>query len=262
MTDQDRDHNAATCPFDAAQMELWVAGRLAQSHGRRIDAWLDSHPQQAEYWRSLQRDHAALADLKPELPPRTLSDYALPAHDGARLRWRHRRDLLAAFALGATCALAMMMILPGLAPTPARTPGFVQGAQEAHALYSVEVRHPVEVGHDEQQHLLQWLSKRLSRPLQAPDLGSLGFQLLGGRLLPADSGPAAQLMYQDDSGERITLYIAATVDALPTSFRYSEHAGISSFYWIDGHWGYSLSGRLERDRLSQLSLKVYQALEL
>lgn len=80
---------------------------------------------------------------------------------------------------------------PGLAQE-----SFVQQALGAHAVYVSEVRHPVEVEASEAQHLVAWLSKRLGATIQAPTLSTLGFQLLGGRLLPDDGKPAAQFMYQ------------------------------------------------------------------
>ena len=54
----------------------------------------------------------------------------------------------------------------------------------AHATYSPEVRHPVEVGADDEQHLVGWLSKRLGIKLRAPKLDEAGMSLVGGRLLP------------------------------------------------------------------------------
>jgi anti-sigma factor RsiW len=54
------------------------------------------------------------------------------------------------------------------APTPiAALPAYVQDAAIAHAVFTPEQRHPVEVGAGEQAHLLQWLSRRLGTPLQA-----------------------------------------------------------------------------------------------
>ena len=76
----------------------------------------------------------------------------------------------------------------------------------AHRTFSVETRHPVEVGANEEAHLVQWLSKRLGHRLIVPDLGALGFRLIGGRLLPADSGPAAWFMYEDGKGTRLSCY--------------------------------------------------------
>lgn len=71
-----------------------------------------------------------------------------------------------------------------------------------------DAAHPVEVKATEQDHLVQWLSNRLGQSIKAPDLTGFGFRLMGGRVLPAAaSGVAAQLMYDDDHGTRLTLYL-------------------------------------------------------
>ena len=86
---------------------------------------------------------------------------------------------------------------------------FAQQASVAHAVYQPEVRHPVEVTAAQQDHLVQWLSKRLNRPLKVPALGAQGYELVGGRLLPGELGARAQFMYQNGTGQRITLYLGA-----------------------------------------------------
>ena len=55
-------------------------------------------------------------------------------------------------------------------------------------------------------HLLPWLSRRVGTTLRAPDLGAFDLKLLGGRLLPGRSGPAALFMYESANGERFTIY--------------------------------------------------------
>lgn len=104
-------------------------------------------------------------------------------------------------------------------------------ALAAHAIFVPEVRHPVGVDAGQQQHLVAWLSKRLSVTIRAPMLESLGFQLLGGRLLPADGQPAAQFMYQDGGGQRLTLYARRRLGGnRETAFRFAEQDGIGAFY--------------------------------
>ncbi|MER2531758.1 MAG: hypothetical protein ABTR54_09170 [Candidatus Competibacter sp.] len=101
----------------------------------------------------------------------------------------------------------------------------------AHAIFVPEVCHPVGVDAGQQQHLVAWLSKRLSVTIRAPMLESLGFQLLGGRLLPADGQPAAQFMYQDGGGQRLTLYARRRLGGnRETAFRFAEQDGIGAFY--------------------------------
>ena len=61
---------------------------------------------------------------------------------------------------------------------------FTVDALDAHRLYVVEVRHPVEVPGSERAHLQQWLTKRCGWDVRAPELGATGLKLVGGRLLP------------------------------------------------------------------------------
>jgi anti-sigma factor RsiW len=143
---------------------------------------------------------------------------------------------------------------------------FVHAASVAHAVYAPEKRHPVEVVAAEEQHLVQWLSRRLDKPLKVPDLSAQGYALVGGRLLPGSEGARAQLMFERTDGERVTLYIgsldapSAPAPADETAFRYSADGPVPSFYWIDRGFGYALAGKLPRDALLRLAGAVYRQL--
>jgi anti-sigma factor RsiW len=143
---------------------------------------------------------------------------------------------------------------------------FVRQAVLAHAVYAPEIRHPVEVSAQEQKHLVQWLSKRLDKPLKVPDLTAQGFDLVGGRLLPGEAGARAQFMFQNATGQRVTLYLgamdsaAAGVSGKETGFRFESQAAIPSFYWVDQGFGYALAGQLPRAALMQLAQEVYRQL--
>ncbi len=131
----------------------------------------------------------------------------------------------------------------------------------AHAVYSAEVRHPVEVGVEQRNHLVGWLSKRLGGEVRTPDLRAEGYALVGGRLLPGDTGPAAQFMYETDGGERLTLYVkTGETGNRQTAFRVHSVEGVTVIYWIDGPFGYALSGALGRDELETLAHRVYEQL--
>lgn len=143
---------------------------------------------------------------------------------------------------------------------------FVRQAGFAHAVYQPEKRHPVEVAASEQEHLVQWLSKRLGKPLKIPQLGAEGFDLVGGRLLPGESGARAQFMFQNQQGQRVTLYLGAmektdnkplAADTPSTQFRFEPDGPVPSFYWVDGGFGYALSGQVDKTTLMALSTRVY-----
>ena len=131
----------------------------------------------------------------------------------------------------------------------------------AYAVYAPEVRHPVEVGADQQDHLVKWLSKRLGHDLKVPVLTQQDFELVGGRLLPGGKGPVAQFMYQDAKGQRITLYVSLRdVEPRDTAFRFSQEDKVAVFYWIDGKLGYALSGEMDRASLLAVATVVYRQL--
>jgi anti-sigma factor RsiW len=123
------------------------------------------------------------------------------------------------------------------------------------------------VAASEQQHLVQWLSKRLDRPLKVPDLSSQGYALVGGRLLPGETGARAQFMFEDTAGERVTLYIgtldanaAGAAAARETAFRFASEGPVPSFYWVDQGFGYALAGKLPRELLLKLATLAYRDL--
>jgi len=156
----------------------------------------------------------------------------------------------------------------GMATT---TASFPAQAVLAHATYTPEVKHPVEVSAEQQAHLVQWLSKRLDRPLQVPNLSAQGYELMGGRLLPGDSGARAQFMFQRADGLRVTLYVGAVAPAgaarttttspdPDTAFAFSQHGTVASFYWVEQGFGYALSAPVPQAELQRLAQAVYKRL--
>jgi len=171
----------------------------------------------------------------------------------------------AVLAVGIAIGLAMPYTwrgapAPGLAVAPLSA-ALPARAARAHLVYAVEVRHPVEVDASQQDHLVAWLSKRLGTKLKVPVLAEEGFELLGGRLLPGPDGPVAQFMYQEKAGRRLSLYVSARAKSEgQTAFRFAQEGAVSVFYWIDGNWGYALSGEIDRPALSRISTSVYRQL--
>ena len=132
----------------------------------------------------------------------------------------------------------------------------------AHTVYVPEVRHPVEVGADEEAHMNAWLSKRLDRVVAAPDLRSAGYALVGGRLLPDGHRAAAQFMFEDNSGGRITLFIRQSGDRPDTSFLYTNNDDLGILYWVDNGLAFALTASMDKPSMMNVAQKVYQQAEV
>jgi anti-sigma factor RsiW len=149
-------------------------------------------------------------------------------------------------------------------PMVAQTQGvsLPRQAAIAHVVYSPDVRRPVEIGAEHEEQLVTWLSKRLGTPVRPPRLGPLGYELIGGRLLPGNSGPVAQFMYHDVSGQRLTLYVSnENVGNRDTAFRFAQEGPVNVFYWIDGKFGYALSAGIQKSELARIATAVYDQLD-
>ncbi|MBL8129585.1 MAG: anti-sigma factor, partial [Chloroflexia bacterium] len=205
-------------PLDA-ELHAWADGHLDPLRRREIDAWLATEPETLERLTAWKRQkellHGAFDPILEEPLPGRLADGASrPRRNPA---WR-----IAAAVGWLTIGIVAGYVLRGTKPAElSAVPPLARNAAIAHVVYVPEVRHPVEVGADQEAHLVQWLSKRLGTPLKTPRFTEQGFDLVGGRLLPGERGPVAQFMYQDANGRRLTLYVKVDADNRDTAFRYA-----------------------------------------
>lgn len=259
-----------TAPDAIARDDLhaYVDGWLDPEARARIEASLAQHPEDAAAVQAYRRQNRDLREtfapvLDAPLPPALRAAVAA----GTATRPRAAPSLRSGWALAASVLLLLVggaggWLLHGWQAVPGRADGnFAEQALGAHRVFVSEVRHPVEVGAEQEAHLVGWLSKRLGTELRAPILSGAGFELVGGRLLAEGAQPAAQLMYEDDGGRRLTLYLRAIEGAEQTAFRFVEAHGVAAFYWIDEDYAYALVAPLERDRLLAIAHRVYEDLE-
>ncbi len=207
-------------PIVEDELQAYVDGRLPEARRAAVDAYLAQQPEVRERVTLEMRQRASLrgqleGKFAEPVPPRLW----IANIQGARRATMMRRSRAVAagvliFAVGAgTGWLAADHETVASVSAPPATAGVAQNATAAYRTFVVEVAHPVEVASAQEGHLLQWLSRRLGKPLVAPDLTPFGYKLMGGRLLPGNGSAAAQLMYDDPAGKRLTLYVRAAEGA-------------------------------------------------
>jgi anti-sigma factor RsiW len=246
-------------------LQARVDGRLAPERAAMVETYLTEHPEERERLSHYSEQRGALRAAfgrQSEWPtPKRLRIANL-----LTVRQHRRRQRLARIAaavallfLGGVSGWTAREVLPSFTSSASATLATTvfDGAIAAYRTFSVETRHPVEVGANEETHLVQWLSKRLGRHLIAPDLSSLGFQLMGGRLLPADGGPAAMFMYENGKGTRLSCYFLS-VDSGQTEFKYREEKGIGAFYWVEEGLAYAVTANTDRASLLKVAEIIYQ----
>ena len=253
--------NGPNLPVNEDQLHAFVDGELPADRREAVTTWLAEHPEQAALVATWQAQAEAIrarygAVAEEPVPARFNIDALMREGRGSRRPWWTfaAAAVIAAFMVGGG---AGWMARGATAAAPSSSGSITTDALEAHQLYVVEVRHPVEVPGNERDHMTQWLSKRLGYAQRIPDLQALGLKLVGGRLLPGPTGAAALYMYEGPSGERFTLYCAKTTTP-ESALRFRQGARYAAFTWVDDKAAFVVSGPAERARLEQVSKAIYE----
>jgi len=251
--------NDPKIPVTEDELHAYVDNELPAERRGDVEAWLETHPEDAERvrsWRAMADElQARYGGIVNEPVPKRLE---LERLERQPRRWIY--GTVAASFLAFVAGGGAGWIAHGAAASPSMFQSFTGDALEAHRLYVVEVRHPVEVPGSEATHLQAWLTKRCGWDVRAPDLGATGLKLVGGRLLPGPTGPASFLMYESPSGERFTVYTAKAGTA-ETQMRYTAKDNEAALFWAEHGVGYVVSGGADRDRLTQVARLVYDQTE-
>ena len=248
-------------PITEADLHAYVDGQLSEARRVQVQGWLKQHPdrlREIEEYQLVDRQlHELLDPIIKEPVPESL-------------RIQSRMRIFRRVAVAAS--LLIVGVLTGwqantlmLADNQSQQlhNHLIQPAAFAHVVYTAEKKHPVEVGAEQEQHLINWLSKRLHTRIVAPNLLPHGYQLVGGRLLPSTNRMAAQFMYENKAGLRVTLYVRRINDIKADAmFQFSRDNKLNTFYWLEGSLGYALSGELDKEQLMTLATSSHAQLSL
>lgn len=237
-------------------LHAFVDGQLDGADMALVETYLADNPERAAEVADWAAQNDALRTLFPA-PDMPIELPAMPAANSPRAPMRAIAASLAILGIG----IALGWTGRGITPQDSQieVAGLVQQAINAHAVFTADPNRPVEIRANEQELLIRWLSSRVGEQMAAPDLSQNGFDLVGGRLLSATEGPAAQFMYENGVGTRITLFAVRSDNSQLAEFTFKQDGKTNSFYWQDDRLRYAIIGDLPRDELSRLAIRVYEA---
>ena len=248
-------------PIGDDDLQAWTDCRLPQDRHAAVKAYLAAHPDVADRLDAYVAQQTRLTEaLRPKLeeplPARLRVDSLLARR---RSRMAGHRAMAASLLLVAGLGAATGWIGRGWTENGGELGVATANAIAAYETFSAEVRHPVEVRADEGSHLVKWISNRLQRPISPPDLSPLGWRLMGGRVLPTAHSPAAQFMYDDDHGTRLTVYVQPMgIDG--EEFRYFQRGNIRTVVWAERRLALVVTGKVPRDDMMAVATRIRNAL--
>ena len=249
-------------PITDADINAYVDGQLSPSRVPALEQALARDPLLATRVGELRQQHAMLHDALDPWLSEALPERLLTAASGSAAA--ARRTSRWTGALVASAATLVIGIAVGwfgrdaLLQREGTPTTFTRQAALTHALYASDVNRPVEIWAAEEKRLVNWLSKRLGFAVRAPDLNTLGFALVGGRLVAGNEKPTALFVYENADKQRMTLQVRKQAHAGgEAAFRYAVEDGVGVYYWIEDSCSYALSGNLDRAQLLAIGRVVY-----
>jgi len=240
------------------ELHAYADNQLSRGRAEEVAAAIAREPALAARVAEIRRQNAQLRDAFDPWLAEPLPRKLLAAASGVcrRSQWQ---PIALAVAASLLFGIGLGWIGRGEVLQRAGTPvTFEREAALTHALYAADPNRPVEIWAAEEKRMVSWLSKRLAFPLHAPDLNSVGFALVGGRLVAGNEKPGALFMYENADKQRISLFVRKDAEnARETGFRYAYENGVGVFYWIDDACGYAITGRIDRGQLLAIARIVY-----
>lgn len=141
------------------------------------------------------------------------------------------------------------------------TTNLAKRALLAHANYSAEPRHSVEVAASDKDHLQTWLSKRVGSDFIIPDLQKDGYTLLGGRLLAESNEPAGQLMYESAGKQRVSILFTANADGAASDLQLEQKDKFITCYWKNAKLAMAVTGDMSPEQMKVLGPSIYAQVE-
>jgi anti-sigma factor RsiW len=232
-------------PVQEDDLHAYVDDRLDPARRAEVDRHLRTNPalqRRVDGWRQQAEALRSALDFKLHEPvPSSL-------HLGRLLEQRIARRQWGLFN-GPWRTAAAMLLMVGLGAAGGWTVRGMQRMGEvtrlgmeaaaAHTVFAADPAHPIEIGWENRSELLAWIDRKLHRTVKVPDLSAQGYRLIGGRPLSTMIGPAAMLVYDDNHGGRITVFLQPMrSDVAPMQ---PVRAGAANGYaWIDAHMGYGV----------------------
>lgn len=259
--------SGAMPPVGDDDLHAYVDNQLDMERRGIVERHLATHPGDAERVTDYQAQRAAIRSAFLDSHDTALPPHLTLAHILAGRSWNQmiRRWLVAAcvafaFFAGGLGGWILHSKQPGNLGQQAMTV-LEQEALASHAVYSVDRRHPVEVPGSDDAHLRQWLSNRLQRVVVVPNLSSLGYHLIGGRLLATEHGnPAALLMYEDSDHQRMSVLLRPMGPALRVPGTTIGQDGVNGRAWINNGLGIAVVAALPEQNIAAIATQISSAL--
>lgn len=239
--------------IEDADLHAFLDGELSPARERAVLEYVAADPEAKERLRAYAEQKLLLRAARYDTVASPLRTEALVDRLAAALR-----NSMVQRRVGLAAAL-VLSVAAGWTVRPAAeralgltVPEFVREAAVAHDAFADQKVLPLEVAGPQGERLEAWAAAALRERVDIPELESLGWTLVGGRLVASEDGPIAQLYYQDKRGRRVSVSLATAEEQAPAMLEVAEVEGLEVGYWREGEVAYAVVGEPGQVQLAEI----------
>lgn len=249
---------SASRPITEDDIQGYVDGALDSARREDVSDYLANHPDTALKVQRMIEQRQALRDrfapiVDEPIPPELSLRHLLDQQKKPR---RHAWRSIAAAALFVAGGLSGWVMRDLSVPEGTGITALTQEAFYTYTTFGTDMGRPVEMRASESADLVRWVSRRLQRPVEVPDLAGSGYRFIGGRVVATANGPAGMFMYEDASGGRIAMVLRPMKVEVSAPMMERSIDAVGTVSWVDAGIGYSLVGNEPSTRLHPIANEV------
>ncbi|MHC8351967.1 anti-sigma factor family protein [Pseudomonas sp. RT4P38] len=228
-------------PPSERDLHAYVDQQLSDADRRLVEAFLASNAEVAAQVRAWQQDAQQLrAALSGALQQPANPDLD-PALIRQRLKRQSRRHLASAAVLLIAVSVGGVSGWQAREMTLVSAPLPMTDALQAYRLIAQQGILPADYTVSEDGDMQGWLDRYFTQANRLPDLSDAGFKPVSGRLLSTEQGPAAMVVYEDQSGHKVSFYVRPPGPKNYLLPRGSRSDGeLQAEYWSGGGYNYAM----------------------
>lgn len=248
------------------RIQDYIDGRLNEQDRAAVAAHLLAHPDEARIVQELRQQNDALKGLGAEVLSEPVPDrlkaivsearhstHAVQIDRAKRAGFMQAAAILLIFCLGGAAGwFGRDFVVTG----PNVNDLALEYAFRAYNFYASANDYPLDFPADRESDLASWFERAFERPVGRPDLAEIGYNYVGGRLLPWSRGSQGLFIYRNEKEQGVAVFFWPSDSPRYDLRDLTREKKIASRFWWGNGFGFAIMSDPVNEQIDDITKAV------